>query len=120
VLMSTHVVARALFGLLRRRNPEQDLYRLLHTGGDAPSFGMAEVHAETERVIAAVRRCARPPRLSEKLLGGDIQEIVADALRHFAIYHTRPAAKRSGDRVFHEDRNLLFYYGNRLDGYGLD
>lgn len=120
VVMTTHVVARAVFELLRRRNPTHDLYRLLQTGGDAPSFAMAEVHSEVERLLGELGRSdVTRPRLSALLQAGDVQEIVADALRHFAIYHTRPAAVRRGDRLFHEHRNLLCYYGNRLDGYGL-
>ena len=31
----------------------------------------------------------------------------------------RPAAARRGDRVFHDDRELLLYYGNRLNAYDL-
>jgi len=120
VVMSTHLVARALFDLLRRRNPQQDLYRLLHTGGDAPSFSLAEVHTETDGLLRAVGRAEPRAHLSDLLKQGDIQEIVGDALRHFAIYHTRPAATRRGDRIFHEYRNLLYYYGNRLNGYDLD
>ena len=59
------------------------------------------------------------PVLGTDLQSGDIQEIVGDALKHFSIYHARPAAVRRGDRVFHEDRNLLLFYGNRLRGYDL-
>lgn len=119
VLMTTNVVARAIFNLLRRQNPSLDLYRLLHTGGEVASFTLAEVHNETARLIAEVRALPIPPRLSEMLEGGDIQEIVGDALTHFSIYHTGTAARRRGDRVFHEDRNLLLFYANRLEGYGL-
>ena len=117
VLMTTNLVGRALFNLLRRSNPGLDLYRLLHTGGTSTSFTMTDVHAETDRLLKAVVALPNGPRLSQTLQAGDIQEIVADALSHFAIYHTRPAAVRRGDRVFHEERNLLLYYGNRLQGY---
>ena len=47
-------------------------------------------------------------------------DVVTDGLRHFAIYHTRAAAERRGDRVFPTDRALLFYYQNRLEGFGLE
>ena len=119
VLMTTHVVAYALYRLLRRANPGLDIYRLLRSGGETPSFPMAEVHAETERVLAALKEADNPPQFGPDLRTTDIQEIVSDALKHFAIYHTQPAAVRRGDRVFHEDRNLLLYYGNRLRGYDL-
>lgn len=119
VVMTTHLVAFSLFSLLRKANPGLDLYRLLRTGGSQSSFPMPEVHAEVERVLAALRRRGDGPRLGAIVEQGDIQEIVANALRHFAIYHRTPAAVRRGDRVFHESRNLLLYYSNRLRGYDL-
>jgi len=96
-----------------------NLYRLLHTGGEMASFPMKEVHQETERVLGCLKQRDDGPRLSPELERGDIQEIVSEALRSFGIYHARPAATRKGDRVFHEDRNLLLYYSNRLEGYDL-
>jgi glycerol-3-phosphate O-acyltransferase len=119
VLMSTNVVARAVLDLLREQNPELDMYRLLRTGGKEASFPLLEVHKRTERLLDELKALPDGPRFGEELLGGDIQEIVADAVAHFSIYHTQPAAVRRGDRLFHQDRNLLFYYGNRLEGYGL-
>jgi glycerol-3-phosphate O-acyltransferase len=119
VLSSTNVVALALYRLLQQANPGIDAYRLLRTGGGTPSFPMSQVHAETSRLLEAVRIAPDAPRLGDDLRSGDVPEIVGDALKHFSIYHTHPAARRRGDRVFHEDRNLLLYYGNRLRGYDL-
>ncbi|MFO0570605.1 MAG: 1-acyl-sn-glycerol-3-phosphate acyltransferase [Polyangiaceae bacterium] len=118
VAMSTHVVGHALLSLLRRENPNMDLYRLLRTGGKSPNFTFTEVCRETEAVVSALRNAARGPRLSPEL-EKDAGSIVDDAVRAFGSYHARPAAVRRGDRVFHEDRNLLLYYGNRLRGYDL-
>ncbi|MBW2730803.1 MAG: 1-acyl-sn-glycerol-3-phosphate acyltransferase [Deltaproteobacteria bacterium] len=119
VLMNTNVVARALFTLLRRANPGVDLYRLMHTGGRSSSFTMAELHTETEHLLTALKKLPVRPQLTALLQRGDIQEIVNDALTHFSIYHTQPAATRRGDHVFHQDRKLLYYYSNRLEGYDL-
>ena len=119
VAMSTHLVGLSLMRLLHRKNPDVDLYRLLRTGGDSPSVPASELCAETERVLSAMRELPGGPRLGAELAQRDVSAIVDDALRHFGTYHTRPAALRRGDRIFHEDRNLLLYYGNRLRGYDL-
>ena len=42
------------------------------------------------------------------------------ALKGFGTYHETPALERVGDRLYHRDRNLLYYYRNRLVGYGLE
>jgi glycerol-3-phosphate O-acyltransferase len=118
VLMSTHVVAFALLSLLSRDNSGMDLYRLLRTGGRSPAVPVQELAVETERVLGALRSLPRAPKLSDEL-GMSPEGIIDDALRAFGTYHSHPAAIRRGDRVFHEDRNLLYYYGNRLRGYDL-
>lgn len=119
VIQSTNLVAFAVWNLLQRANPGMDLYRLLRTGGANPSFPMEQVHAETERVLAGLEQVADAPLWGDELKGEDVQEIVADALKHYSIYHTNPAAVRRGDRLFHKDPNLLLFYGNRLRGYDL-
>ncbi len=119
VVMSTNLLGFALNNLIERANPGMDPYRLLRTGGTADSFPMSEVHSEVERVLAAVRDLPEPPALEAIIQRGDVPDIVNDALKHFAIYHTLDAAERRGDRVFHHDRNLLRFYGNRLRGYDL-
>jgi glycerol-3-phosphate O-acyltransferase len=119
VVMSTSLVAFALNQLLDRANPGMDRYRLLRTGGAQDSFPMAQVHAEVLRVLEAVRSLPDGPVLEPVVRSGDVPDIINDALKHFAIYHTADAAERRGDRVFHHDRNLLLFYGNRLRGYDL-
>jgi len=119
MVLPTNLVSWAIFDMLKKHNPTMNLYRLLHTGGEVASFPMKAVHKETERVLGCLKQRGDGPRLAPELQRGDIQEIVSDALRSFGIYHAHPAATRRGDRVFHEDRNLLLYYSNRLKGYDL-
>ncbi|MDF1561904.1 MAG: 1-acyl-sn-glycerol-3-phosphate acyltransferase [Deltaproteobacteria bacterium] len=122
VIQSTHVTARAVFSLLRKANPDTDLIRLIRVGGKTDDLGMREVYTEVERLKdELVGLAARGGvRLGETVAGEDPTGIVADGLRHFAIYHKQPALKRRGDRIFATDRMLLFYYQNRLEGYRLD
>ena len=58
-------------------------------------------------------------RLAPSLTGADAAQVLAEGLRHFGTYHTHPVAVRRGDRLFPTDRNLVFFYHNRLAGYGL-
>ena len=119
VLMSTHIVGRAVIDLLKELNPDMDFFRLLRTGGKAPSLTFEEVAKRADRLVETLVSLDPVPRFGDELERHDGAAIVEDALRHFACYHERPAIVRRGDRVFHEDRNLLYYYGNRLRGYDL-
>lgn len=120
--LSTHVLAFALFELLRRRFPTQDLYRMLRDAGGGIGVPMSEVADAVSRVLARGRQLAAAGelRLGASVSGREVPEVIADALRHFGVYHSRPAAVRRGDRVFADEMNLLYYYRNRLHGYGIE
>jgi glycerol-3-phosphate O-acyltransferase len=121
VVASTNVLARTVFGMLRKRHPRLDLMRLVRSGPEE-SFELIEVHAEVGALLAALRSMAqgRGIRLAPGLDLESPEDVVADGLRHFSIYHPRSAVTRKGDRLLPSDRNLLFYYQNRLEGYGLE
>lgn len=121
-ILPTHVVAFAIYERLRRLNPSFDLYRLLRTGGNHASIPLAEAARLTEALRDQLRALEEEGRirLDERVRGRSGEELVISALKAFGTYHTRPALERVGDRVYHRDRNLLFYYRNRLLGYELE
>ena len=121
VVTSTHVTARAIFRVLRRRNPTMSILRLIRTGGLDEDLPIYLVHQAADEILdqlvqlekrSKIRRCPSAQ--------GPADEVVHDGLKLFSIYHTRAAAQRRGDRIFPSDRTLLLYYQNRLEGYGLD
>jgi glycerol-3-phosphate O-acyltransferase len=122
VVQSTHIVARALFVLLLQKNRSTDLVRLLRVGGTSDDVGLAELYREVDRLLTQLRAMALHGslRLAPGVQTAPSDDVVSDALRHFACFHSAPAATRRGDRIFATERNLLFYYQNRLEGYGLE
>jgi glycerol-3-phosphate O-acyltransferase len=122
VIQPTNVTARAIFAEMRRANPKRDLLRLIRAGGSQEDLDLRVVHETTERLLGQLRRMAseNKVRLDPVVAGASPEDVVASGLKHFAIYHPTPAATRRGDRIFLTDRNLLFYYQNRLEGYGVD
>lgn len=116
---ATHLVARTVFDWLRERNPELDLYRLLRTGGAELSLPMGQVHQRVRHYLRAARAERDRGRLllDGMLRDGDEASVTAHALKLFGSYHRRPALTRRGDRLFHDERKLLLYYQNRLEGW---
>jgi glycerol-3-phosphate O-acyltransferase len=121
VIQTTHLVAHAALLLLRLKNPQTDLIRLIRSGGRVDDLALRELYAEVDRELTELRGLAGRGgvRLAPLVGSGSADDIVADALRHFACYHTQPALERRGDRVSSPDRSLLFYYSNRLEGFRL-
>jgi glycerol-3-phosphate O-acyltransferase len=122
LVQATNVVARAMFHQLRLRNPDTDLVRLLRAGGAQEDCSMYSLYEEVSALLTQLRglHARGGIQLGPIVKHGSAEEVVADALAHFAIYHAQPALERRGDRAFAGDRALLFYYQNRLEGYRLE
>ena len=121
VVQSTNVAARVVFDALRLQNPGTDLMRLLRLGGEDDNFELRTIYRQTDVLLTELRKLEGQGdiRLGRVVQTGRADDVIANALRHFAIYHSTAAILRRGDRLFIGDRSLLFYYQNRLEGYDL-
>jgi glycerol-3-phosphate O-acyltransferase len=121
VIECTHIAARATFVLLCRQNPGVDLNQLLKLSDPDESLALHEVYGETERLMQRLRKLRGDGalRLGPSTVRS-VDNLIDKALQHFSTYHSDPALLRRGDRLFVGDRSLLFYYQNRLEGYGLE
>ena len=122
VVQSTNVAARCVFEILRSSNRQMDLMRLLRLGGADDNFELRDVYRALDELMETLRALEADGgiRLSPDIRNAPADDVMADALRHFSIYHQKHAIYRKGDRLFIGDRSLLFYYQNRLEGYGLE
>lgn len=120
-VQATNVVARAAFGLLREKNPSTELLRLIRAGGRYETLELMALHDKVRILHEQLQKleAAGKVRLDPVMKRGQVEDIVADGLRHFAIFHAQPAVSRQGDQVLVPDRSVAFYYQNRLEGYGL-
>jgi glycerol-3-phosphate O-acyltransferase len=58
--------------------------------------------------------------LSEELRTSDVRKWVRHGLAHVGVFHENHVVLETGTTVTTEDMNLLYYYRNRLAGYGLN
>lgn len=121
VALPTSVLAFALLELLRRDLAQPDLFRMLRTIGPDTGLEVARVEAEVEKLVGelAALEHAGKIRLSDELRTTAGHDIVTRGLRGLGAYHQPPVAIRRGTQVVVMDADLLFYYRNRLEGYGL-
>lgn len=121
VLYSTHVLSRAAINLFRRRFPGVDVFAFLRECAREPALEQASVHEEVERVVQQLRALARAGalRLDPSIEDLAAEEVVRDALRYFASYHSRPAVRRSGTDLVVTSPNVMLFYANRLEGHDL-
>lgn len=117
VLMATHLVAHVMWRRIGQALPGLDVYRRLRQPLDL-QLPQADVLADIERLQGSLRQRGH-------LLGpqadGTPQQALDAALTAFASYHTEAAVTRvtgtgtDGALIAPGDRQLLYYYQNRIE-----
>ncbi len=115
VLMPTHLLASVLWRRLGQALPGLDLYRRLRQPID--------LHVPHSELVADIERLQTHLRHKRHHLGpradGTPEQVIEAGLAAFASYHTEPAALRTPSQaVTIGDRQLLYYYQNRVESLG--
>ncbi|MEZ4325713.1 MAG: 1-acyl-sn-glycerol-3-phosphate acyltransferase [Polyangiales bacterium] len=115
VLMTTNVVAHALFRHFVRETPSVDLFSRLRLRGDI-TIERALLQREVEQVRAGLVQLEQRGvvRVSQMVRTSDAEALITRALRVWLGYHKRIAAREVGQYVSAEDPTLLIYYQNRV------
>src|SRR5262245_303420 len=120
-ILPTHIACFAAMQALVERSGEQDLYRVLRSRRVTDGIPADELNARVAALLDALRPKAQGGRLRLAAgLGRDPARVVADAERALALYHLPAPFERRGDRIIVGNRALVYYYRNRLAGYGLE
>jgi glycerol-3-phosphate O-acyltransferase len=120
VAMATHIVAACAFERLRKSVGRGDVFALLRPRDDV-SVPRSELAEDVDRMMARVRDLEDQGDLvmGPGLKGRSGGQIIEEALRAFAGYHTHEVLTQRGSDLVLYDTRLLFYYQNRLAAHGL-
>ena len=120
-MLTSHLVAFTFFEALRKQYPELDLYRLIRLSMAQRSMPfekfLQEADCQFQRMLEAEARGEF--YLSDEFKRGDTRQWVEAGIRDLGIFHDAAVIKVVDGVVHTEDMNLLYYYRNRLSGYGL-
>jgi len=129
VVLTSHAVAFAFFEMIRQKYPDFDLYRILrlsHAQRSRPTDDfLSYAEGLRQRLIDAEKR--GDLKLSDELRSGSgamsgpspLPAWIADGMAQLGLLHESPVLEVSEDIISAVDMNLLYYYRNRLSGYGL-
>jgi glycerol-3-phosphate O-acyltransferase len=122
IALSSHLVAFTLFEALRKCHSELDLYHFLRLAPAQRTIPLGDffVHAESchRKLLEAADRGLL--FLSDELRSSDTRAWVADGVRNLGLLHDAAVVTVRDGAIWTEDMNLLYYYRNRLTGYGLN
>lgn len=119
-VLTSHLVAFSFLEALRKKYPDLDLFRFLRLSLPQRSIPEHLFYAEAEACHRFVRELSDRGglHLSPELQTSDVKAWVGDGLKHLGVLHGAAVVKLEGGAAWTEDMNLLYYYRNRLTGYG--
>lgn len=120
-ILPTHITCFALMRAMTERSREHDLYRVLRSPTYRDGFQVQDIVSRVERLLAELTLLSNAGKLHLPAeLRHDAEDVVEQAERVLSLYHLPKALERRGDRIVIGDSSLVYYYHNRLTGYGLD
>lgn len=118
-VLGSHLVAFSYFEALRSQYPELDLYRFLRLTPEQRTLPLEKFRAHAERQREAVLRKALEGSLHVCPEVTGERPWIDEGVRQLGQLHDAAVIRISGDEVTTDDMTLLYYYRNRLAGYGL-
>jgi glycerol-3-phosphate O-acyltransferase len=121
-VMTSHVVAYSFFELLRSRYPELDLFRFLRLSVEqrTVSVDVYLAYAQAFHAHLLKMELAGELHLSDELHAANPRKWIDDGVKQLGFFHDTAVVKIAENAIWTEDMNLLYYYRNRLTGYGSD
>ncbi|MFK7971340.1 MAG: 1-acyl-sn-glycerol-3-phosphate acyltransferase [Bacteroidia bacterium] len=122
VVFSSHLAAFVAFEMLKKRNPDFDLYGLLRLPEEDRELTRIEVYSATERVVTQLKALKAEGKVCmAEHLEKEVPDIIAHGVRNLGLFHSKRPLRFENDHLMTSDNmNLLYFYHNRLTGYDLE
>lgn len=122
VVLSSQLVAFAVFEMLQHQNPKLDIFGLLRLPPDDYLFPFGAVTEVVEQMQAKLLEWEQDDKIKlapEMHLSAP--EIVRHGVRKLGLFHReKPLSFVKGEGIVSSNFRVLYFYHNRLKNYGLD
>lgn len=122
-VFASHLVAYTAFRMIRQQYPYLDLYNLLRIPEEDQVIPYEDFRQMLTQVVGEILRQHRAGKVDiAPHLKQDIDQVIAHGINNVGLYHSRrPLLMDKDERtIFTQDLNTLYYYHNRMEGYGLE
>ncbi|TNE59034.1 MAG: glycerol acyltransferase [Bacteroidetes bacterium] len=122
VVLTSQLIAYAVFEMLVHANPKLDLYGILRLPPDDYRFPFDSVVEVVEQMQARLLEWEQEGKIK---LSPEIRltapEIVRHGIRKLGVFHTeKPLGFSKDGGIISSNFRVLYFYHNRLKNYGLD
>ncbi|QYH41059.1 glycerol-3-phosphate acyltransferase [Algoriphagus sp. NBT04N3] len=121
-VFSSHLVAFTAFELIKQRNNKLDLFDLIRLPEEEIFLPYQEFREACEMVYERILSLKEDGQINiAPHMKRSMDEIISHGLDNVGMYHAkRPLIKNRQGDIVTEDMSLLYFYHNRLHGYGLE
>jgi glycerol-3-phosphate O-acyltransferase len=122
IVLSSHLLAFAAFEMLCNENPKLDLFGVLRLPTDDYIFNYNVLSATVKQLQKTLVIYAENEKLIlSPEINSSVDDLIADGIKHLGTFHIKkPLKKNKAGEVISENLYLLYFYHNRLTGYGLE
>ena len=123
VVLSSHLSCFAAFEWLRKKYKHFDLYTLLRMPQEDIKIPTQALYDTIEKLKERLKEMNKN---NEVLLSPEVrftsEKLVEQGMKNINMFHANSPLDKSADGTYFysEDIKLLYYYRNRLEGYGLE
>lgn len=121
-VFSSHLVAFVAFELIRAKNNKLDIFDLIRLPEEDISIPYEEFKSACQLVLDKIFELKAQGKIdAAPHLNRTMDEIIIHGMDNVGMYHAkRPLIRDKQGNIVTEDMSLLYFYHNRLDGYGLE
>ena len=122
IVLTSHLVAFAAFLILKKENPNLDLFGVLRLPPEDFVFPIRKMKDVVYQLTNTLTELAKKGKLKiSEQINADIERLIEDGVRNLGVYHPEKTLvfNKRGDLIS-QDFKLLFFYHNRLTHYGME
>lgn len=121
-VFNSHLVAFVAFELIKKQNKKLDLFDLLRLPEEDIAIPYEEFKVSCQLVLDKIKDLKSQGLINTAPhLSLDLDEIISRGMENVGMYHAkRPIIRDKNGNIGTDDMSLLYFYHNRLTGYGLE
>jgi glycerol-3-phosphate O-acyltransferase len=123
IVLSSHLIAFTAFNIIRKKYPMLDLYGVLRLPKEDKIISKELLYKNIEILRSELIKLASAGQLqlSDTVKNSSVENLVKHGIENVGAFHVKkPLAMNKKGYFISQDLNLLYYYHNRMDAYGLE
>ncbi|MEM0939612.1 MAG: 1-acyl-sn-glycerol-3-phosphate acyltransferase [Bacteroidota bacterium] len=120
-VFASHLVAFTAFKMLERKNYKLDLYHILRLPDEDLILDYREFKANFRKLRDRLMTLNKKGLVDlSNHMKKKAEQSILEGLNNVGLYHDQRPLVRKKDKIIVNDTKTLYYYHNRMNGYGLE